>query len=343
MSLDVAAAESLVLMGPPGAGQAALLRVVAGLERPDGGDFLLAGRPMLRTPAAQRGIGLALADQPIPPATTLTAAVAAPLRAGGMAREAAAAAASAALALLGLAGREAERAGALGPTDLALLALARAAAGRPALVLLEEPFAGLDRASRTALQTKWQAVRHMLGAACLHVTTDEIEALRLADRIGVLAKGALRQIGTPEQLYDAPDDAFVARFLGEHNMLRGRTLEIEDDLARIRLECGPMVGARLADALPGQSCLVAIRPERVAVASVAAAEMGEGALPARLTETRFMGDHIRLTLEVGLPGRPPAVLLVKRPAGVPGLRPGEASVAWRAYDAWAFAPVPGVY
>jgi hypothetical protein len=89
---------------------------------------------------------------------------------------------------------------------------------------------------------------------------------------------------------------------------------------------------------------VAIRPERVAVASVPAEEMGDGALPATLIETLFLGDHLRLRLQVGQPGRKPAEMLVKRPAGVPvgSLKPGQASVAWQPYQAWAFAPVPGL-
>ena len=308
------------------------------------GEILLADRPILRTPPQRRGIGVVFADQPILPQVTLAANVAAALRAAGLGRGEVVAPAAQALALLGLAGQEDRRAAQLSPIDHARLALARAIAGSPSLVLLDEPFAGLDRASRSALQGELRALQRKLGVAMIHVTHDETEALLLSDRIGVLAKGGLRQIGAPAELYDAPQDAFVARFLGENNLLRGRIEDIVDDLARIRLECGPIVEARLADAMPGQSCLVAIRPERVAVASVPADEMGDGALPATLIETVFLGDHLRLRLQVGQPGRKLAEMVVKRPAGVPvgSLKPGQASVAWQPYQAWAFAPVPGL-
>jgi putative spermidine/putrescine transport system ATP-binding protein len=100
----------------------------------------------------------------------------------------------------------------------------------------------------------------------------------------------------------------------------------------------------LADAEVGENCVVLVRPERIAVAAVTAADMGEGALPATVTEIVFQGDHIRVRLEVGLPGAPPASVMVKRPAGVPmtGLEPGQpAAVAWQPYHARAFRPEPG--
>jgi putative spermidine/putrescine transport system ATP-binding protein len=344
LSMEIAAGEFLTVIGPAGAGKTTLLQVIAGFDRPDSGEVLLAERPILRTPPQRRGIGMVFPDQPVLPGMTAAANIATALRAGGMARGEVAGHVARALGLLGLTGQDDQRAMQLSPCDQARLALARAVAGAPSLILLDDPFAALDRATRFALQGELRALQRRLGVPMLFVTHDENEAMLLSDRIAVIAKGGLRQIGTPATVYDAPADAFVARFVGENNLLRGRIDDIEDDLARIRLECGPVVEARLADAMPGQSCMVAIRPERVAVAAVPAEEMGDGALPAELIETLFVGDHLRLRLLVGQPGLKQAEMLVKRPAGVPvtSLRPGQASVAWRPYDAWAFAPVPGL-
>ena len=148
---------------------------------------------------------MVFADQPILPQVTLAANVAAALRAAGLGRGEVVAPAAQALALLGLAGQEDRRAAQLSPIDHARLALARAIAGSPSLVLLDEPFAGLDRASRSALQGELRALQRKLGVAMIHVTHDETEALLLSDRIGVLAKGGLRQIGTPaEDVSSAP-------------------------------------------------------------------------------------------------------------------------------------------
>ena len=111
----------------------------------------------------------------------------------------------------------------------------------------------------------------------IHVTHDQAEAFALSDRIAVMAAGAVRQLGTPRQLYDDPASAFVARFLGESNRLDGTVDAIEDDLAVVHLDCGPVVEARAGDVEAGDACVVSVRPERIAVAAVDAEEMGEGA------------------------------------------------------------------
>lgn len=341
LSLELAAGEALTLIGPADATTTRLLRQIAGYDRSAGGELLMAGRPAPRTPPQKRGIGAVLPDDPLTPGMTVAAHLTAALRATALPRDAHAGEAAKLLDLFALTGQEERRAAQLAPAEQARLALACAAAATPWLLLLDDPFAALDRPARAELQAVLQQARRSLGFALIHATHDETEAMLLGDRLAVLARGALRQIGPPETVYDAPADAFVARFLGENNLLRGRIEDIADDLALIRLECGPTVEARLADALPGQSCLVAIRPERVAIAAVPAEEMGEGALPATLIETSFAGDHVRLRLQVGQAGLKPAELLVKRPAGVP-IRPGTASVAWQSHHAWAFAPVPGL-
>jgi ABC-type Fe3+/spermidine/putrescine transport system ATPase subunit len=166
----------------------------------------------------------------------------------------------------------------------------------------------------------------------------------LSDRIAVLAGGRLRQAGTPLALYEEPASAFVAGFLGENNRLTGTVVGLDEERASVRLDCGPTVEAVLADAGLGEPCVVSVRPERIAVAAVAAAEMGEGALPATVRDVIFQGDHIRLRLEVGLPGAPPSAVSVKRPAGVPlaGLQPGQpAAIAWQPHHARAFRPERG--
>ena len=120
------------------------------------------------------------------------------------------------------------------------------------------------------------------------------------------------QQGTPQQVYDDPATGFVAGLLGENNRLPGTVMALEGDECQVRLDCGPELWARRADAGgPGSRCIVAIRPERVAVAAMSAEEMGEGALAAALRDAIFLGDHVRLLLELGRGG----VLVAKRPAG----------------------------
>ncbi|MFC7553596.1 ABC transporter ATP-binding protein [Pseudoroseomonas wenyumeiae] len=203
-------------------------------------------------------------------------------------------------------------------------------------MLLDEPLGALDKALREEMQFEIRDIHQRLGVTMMYVTHDQQEALTLSDRIAVFEGGLIRQLAPPRAIYDRPANAFVAGFVGENNRLPGRVLTRDAEEARIALDCGPEVLARAADDLaPGALCLVTIRPERVAVAGVAAAELGEGAMPAMVREAIFQGDHVRLKLALGDGGE----ILAKRPVGGTTLpEPGSvAAVAWEAGQALAFA------
>jgi hypothetical protein len=161
-----------------------------------------------------------------------------------------------------------------------------------------------------------------------------LEAMLLADHLVVLEAGQVVQQGTPQQVYEEPATAAVAALLGENNRLPGTVMALDAEDCQVRLDCGPELWARHGDAAgPGSRCIVAVRPERVAVAAMRAEEMGEGALEAVLRDVIFLGAHLRLVLEVGRGG----MLVAKRPPGsrVPRLG-GPAAVAWDPYAAFAF-------
>ncbi|MCW3473032.1 ABC transporter ATP-binding protein [Limobrevibacterium gyesilva] len=344
LSLDVAAGEFLTLLGPSGAGKTTTLMMLAGFERPDSGDILLEGRPIARTPPQRRGIGVVFQSYALLPHMTVAQNIAFPLQLRRVPRAEQADRVARALDMVRLTGLGERMPAQLSGGQQQRVALARALVFAPRLVLLDEPLGALDRRLREEMQLEIRHLHKQLGVTMIHVTHDQAEALTLSDRIAVFAAGALRQLGTPEALYDSPVDAFVARFVGENNRLPGHVEAVEDDIARVRLACGPVVEARLADAQEGRRCVVSVRPERVAVAAVPAEDMGDGALPATLLEAIYQGDHIRLRLQVGLPGSAPAEVVVKRPAGVPmaGLVPGEAAaIAWQPYHARAFQPEVG--
>ena len=131
------------------------------------------------------------------------------------------------------------------------VALARALVFNPRLVLLDEPLGALDRALREELQAELRHLHRQLGVTMLYVTHDQAEAMALADRIAIFAGGRLQQLGNPQALYDAPENVFVAGFLGDNNLLPGWVQEIEDGIALIDLSCGARVEARVARADPG--------------------------------------------------------------------------------------------
>lgn len=321
-----------VLLGPGGAGKTGVLRLLAGLASPDAGRLLLEGVELDRRPDGRRGFGVFQPVDAMPAGQRVERVVTepvldlpGPLRAAQVAR---------ALTQLGLDGQEATRLGDLGPVPRRRLALARALAPQPAVLLLDEPLAGLDHAARQRLALDWRALFRRIGLTTVLATREPAEAMLLADQLVVLEAGEVVQQGTPQQVYDDPETGFVAGLLGENNRLPGTVLALEAEECQVRLDCGPELWARRADAAgPGSRCIVAIRPERVAVAAMRAEEMGEGALPAALRDAIFLGDHVRLLLELGRGG----TLVAKRPAGsrVPRVG-GPASVAWDPYAAFAF-------
>jgi ABC-type Fe3+/spermidine/putrescine transport system ATPase subunit len=158
----------------------------------------------------------------------------------------------------------------------------------------------------------------------------------VADRVAVLRDGAIDQHGPPEEVWDRPRNAAVAALLGEMNRLPGTVEAVQDDIALVRLACGPLMEALLGRTLqPGDPCVLMVRPDRVALAPVPAAEMGEGAIDGTLIEARFDGSSWRLRLLVGSG----AALMVRRPAasGLRGLSVGQtAALAWQPHHAWAF-------
>ncbi len=328
LDLQVAPGETLVLLGPAGAGKTEVLHLLAGFARPAGGEVLLDGRPASGLPPHRRGLGLVLRDDG--PLAHLTVAGTIGFAVAASGEAAGGGAAGAIMQALGLTGLGDRRTRDLSPAQRVRTAFARALAARPRLLLLDEPFAGLDALARDALLDDLLPVLAGTGAACVLATCDAALALALGDRAAVLDGGALLQSGPVQHLYDAPATARVARLLGETNCLPGTVESVDDDIALVRLDCGLTVEATAIAAEPGGACLVFVRPERIAVAAGTATEMGEGALPAKVTALAWRGDHVRLTLALGTEA--PASLVVTRPAGVPlaGLAAGQtAAIAWQ--------------
>jgi len=321
-----------VLLGPPGAGGAGALRMMAGMASPDSGRMVLHDGAPETPPVGWAGFGL---YQPVDGLSRLRRveqvvgellrSLAPAQRATHLAR---------ALTQLGMDGQEAVQVGQLGPLQRRRLALARALAPRPSALLLEDPLDGLDNADRARLALDWRALFRRIDLPTVLATREPAEAMLLADHLVVLEAGQVVQQGTPQQVYEEPATAAVAALLGENNRLPGTVMALDAEECQVRLDCGPELWARHGDAAgPGSRCIVAVRPERVAVAAMRAEEMGEGALEAVLRDVIFLGAHLRLVLEVGRGG----MLVAKRPPGsrVPRLG-GPAAVAWDPYAAFAF-------
>ncbi len=335
LDLDIARGELMTLLGPSGSGKTTTLMMLAGFELPTAGRILLEGRDIARTAPHRRGIGVVFQSYALFPHMTVAENVAFPLSVRGLSRAERDERVAKALDMVRLGAFGERRPAQLSGGQQQRVALARAMVFEPPIVLLDEPLGALDKALREEMQLEIRHIHQRLGVTMMYVTHDQAEALTLSDRIAVFEGGRIRQVADPRTLYDRPSDAFVAGFVGENNLLRGAVVSREDEEVSVRLACGPTVAALAVDCGgPGESCLVAVRPERVAVAAVTATDLGEGAMPATLVEAIFLGDHVRLRMSVGDGGE----ILAKRPTGL-GTLPepgGPAAIAWPEGAAFAF-------
>jgi iron(III) transport system ATP-binding protein len=287
-SLDIAPGEVVCLLGPSGSGKTTLLRVAAGIEKPSAGRVLINGLevagPRRFVPPEERNVGLVFQDFALFPHLTLLDNVAFGLK--SLPGEEARREARAALSRVGLERYAGEYPHILSGGEQQRVALARAIVPRPSVMLMDEPFSGLDVQLREKLQEETLALLRETRATCLIVTHQASEAIRMGDRIAVMRTGRLVQVGKAEELYRYPADLFVARLFSEINEI---PLRVEGGALRT-----PIGAFAMPDLYEGEQAVLCIR--RRAIRLVAA---GEG-LPGRVLQVKFLGDLAML--EIGVQG-----------------------------------------
>ena len=316
-SLQIERGELFTLLGPSGCGKTTTLRLVAGLERPDGGEISLRGR-LVASPARRlfvaphkRNLGMVFQSYAIWPHMTVFANVAYPLELRGARRAVIKDKVERVLDLVGLAGFETRSATLLSGGQMQRLALCRALVYEPDLLLLDEPFSNLDAKLREQMRVEVKILQRRLGITVLFVTHDQIEALSLSDRIAVMHRGRVEQVGPPRHLYERPASAFVRDFLGQTVVLRGRvvagaaaptggaervTVEMNGALAGRVLVGRTASGAALA---PGATAHVAIRPEDIQVTTGDGTGAPRHALTGVIEALLFVGDRYEARVALG--------------------------------------------
>jgi putative spermidine/putrescine transport system ATP-binding protein len=284
VTLIVARGETLVLLGPSGCGKTTMLRIIAGLEKPDaGGRVLFNDTDVTAIPIEQRNVGMVFQSYALFPNMTVADNIGYGLKIRGIDRNERRKRIAELMALTGIEGLEHRRIDQLSGGQRQRVALARAVAVRPSVLLLDEPLTALDAALRDRLRLELDRLLRELGITTIYVTHDQAEAMVLADRVVVMRKGAIAQIGSPRDIYFAPANRFVAEFIGAANIVEAKVAD-----GVLNLPGGYM---RIDDRSLTGPVVAMIRPESIAVVAPEAAT-----LSGRIDRVSFIGDRQRLTV-----------------------------------------------
>jgi putative spermidine/putrescine transport system ATP-binding protein len=330
LNMDIAQGEFLTMLGPSGSGKTTTLLMLAGFEVPTNGHIYLDGQPIDNMPPHKRNIGMVFQNYALFPHMTVEENLAFPLQVRKVGKAEMESRIKRALDMvqLGIYGKR--RPGQLSGGQQQRVAVARALVFDPKLVLMDEPLGALDKQLREQMQFEIKHLHDRLGITVVYVTHDQSEALTMSNRIAVFNDGVIQQLATPDDLYERPQNAFVAQFIGENNKLRGRIKAVNGKTCQVEIEGGGTVQATPVkiDGV-GTSTLLSLRPERVKVNPPA------GAVPnlftAKVEELIYLGDHIRTRVSVC--GHSDFVIKLPNAEGMHQFEPGSTiSIGWKAED-----------
>jgi len=305
ISLDIKAGEFFTLLGPSGCGKTTLLRMIAGFCALDAGQISIGGRRIDALPPHRRNIGMVFQNYALFPHMSVARNVAYPLAMRRMPKAEIATRVAEVLDMVELGGLAERLPKQLSGGQQQRVALARATVFQPRLLLLDEPFGALDRKLREQMQIEVRRLQRRLGLTTLFITHDQEEALVMSDRIAVMDKGRVLQVGPPSEIYEAPANPFVADFVGESNIFAGVVETSGGSALRVRLEQGPVIEvAGRADLAvrPGERVRVMVRPERFVDLATEPNSRYVNRIDGRVTDSAYIGvsDKYRVVTAEGI-------------------------------------------
>lgn len=259
VSLEIRDGEFFSLLGPSGCGKTTLLRMIAGFDTPDEGRVIIGGKDMTEVPPYLRPVNTVFQNYALFPHMTVEQNIAFGLRMKKMPRGEIAKRVQWALELINLPGYEKRRTDQMSGGQRQRIALARALVNEPEVLLLDEPLSALDLKLRQELRVDLMNLQERLGITFIFVTHDQEEALVMSDRIAVMNKGRIEQLGPTEEIYELPKTAFVAKFIGDSNLIPAQALEPR----KVRTPIGEFVLDDEDSLTPGQEVLLSVRPEKI--------------------------------------------------------------------------------
>jgi spermidine/putrescine transport system ATP-binding protein len=297
VNLDIESGEFFSLLGPSGCGKTTTLRMVAGFELPTGGAIYLDGHDVSQLAPNKRNVNTVFQSYALFPFATVAANVGFGLRYKHLSKTEITRQVGEMLELVQLTGFERRKPHQLSGGQQQRVALARALVLKPAVLLLDEPLGALDAKLRRVLQIELKALQEQIGITFLFVTHDQEEALTMSDRLAVMSKGVVAQLGTPQQVYEEPNNAYVADFLGVSNLLDAVVTGSGTSRDSCELRIGEFTMQAACGAVASRGPVkLAIRPERVHVDDHGAT--GPNRMPGMVERTVFLGSasqiHVRL-------------------------------------------------
>jgi len=288
IDLHVEAGKLVTLLGPSGCGKTTTLRMIAGLEMATSGKILIGDRDVTKLPATDRDVSMVFQSYALFPHMTVLENVMYGLTFSGFAKDEARSRALTGLDLVGLKGFDTRLPSELSGGQQQRVAVARALVLEPQVLLFDEPLSNLDAKLRRQVREDIRAIQKDLGLTVVYVTHDQEEALAVSDEIVVMRNAAIAQMGTPRQLYDAPNDRFVADFIGEANLLACNIISVDGHMATIEIE-----GYRHdlpARGLPPGPATLAVRPSRLLIGA-------SRGIRATVIKATYVGVRMEYTLE----------------------------------------------
>jgi len=337
LNLDIPEGEFLTMLGPSGSGKTTSLMMLAGFEPATHGDIYLGGVSINNVPPNKRGIGMVFQNYALFPHMTVAENLAFPLHVRNLGKAEVEAKVQRALEMVELPAMGGRRPAQLSGGQQQRVAVARALVFDPKLILMDEPLGALDKQLREQMQYEIKHIHENLGVTVVYVTHDQAEALTMSDRIAVFEDGVIQQLSTPDDLYERPQNSFVAQFIGENNKLNGKVSKIQGDTATVDLDGGGSVTAAAININGvGDRTTLSLRPERVEIEP--SKGQTDNAITGEILELIYLGDHIRTRMNVA--GNTEFIVKVPNSAGNKPLAEGaKVNVGWQAADCRALDPL----
>ncbi len=291
-NIDIAPGEFVTLLGPSGCGKTTILRMIAGFESPDEGQIYLGGEPINDLTPNKRDTAMVFQSYALLPHYNIFDNVAYGLKIRKMPADEIKEKVTRILGMVGLEGMEDRMTNQLSGGQQQRVALARALVIEPSVLLFDEPLSNLDAKLRVDMRNEVRRIQQEAGITAVYVTHDQSEAMAIADRIIVMKKGVIDQVGDPRTVYYHPVDEFVADFIGESNFLRGTLDEKDGDTGIATIEGHKVEVDGVSAHKIGDNITLVLRPEGAILAD-------EGVLRCKVTLSRFMGSYQNYQVMVG--------------------------------------------